>query len=86
MAAVAALEIAVHGWDISQACGQRQPIPRALATALLEIALVLVPSTGRQSLFAAPVTVPATAAPSDRLAAFLGRTPRPKRSCRVASD
>jgi uncharacterized protein (TIGR03086 family) len=75
MAAAAALEVAVHGWDISQACGQRQPIPRALATALLEIALVLVPSTGRYPLFAAPVTVPATAAPSDRLAAFLGRTP-----------
>src|SRR6266702_3851478 len=76
-AAEAALEVAVHGWDINQACGQRQPIPRALATALLEIALVLVPSTGRHPLFAAPVTVPATAAPSDRLAAFLGRTPRP---------
>jgi uncharacterized protein (TIGR03086 family) len=75
MAAAAALEVAVHGWDINQACGQRQPIPRALATALLEIALVLVPSTGRYPLFAAPVTVPATAAPSDRLAAFLGRTP-----------
>jgi uncharacterized protein (TIGR03086 family) len=75
MAAAAALEVAVHGWDINQACGQCQPIPRALATALLEIALVLVPSTGRHPLFAAPVTVPATAAPSDRLAAFLGRNP-----------
>jgi uncharacterized protein (TIGR03086 family) len=60
MAAAAALEVAVHGWDINQA---------------LEIALVLVPSAGRYPLFAAPVTVPATAAPSDRLAAFLGRTP-----------
>ena len=75
LAAAAALEVAVHGWDINQACGQRQPIPHALATALLEIALVLVPSTGRHPLFAAPVTVPATAAPSDRLAAFLGRAP-----------
>jgi uncharacterized protein (TIGR03086 family) len=75
MAATAALEIAVHGWDISQACGQRQPIPRALAADLLVIAPVLVPRTGRHSLFAAPVTVPATANPSDRLAAFLGRTP-----------
>jgi len=75
IAAAAALEVAVHGWDINRACGQCQPIPRALATALLEIALVLVPSTGRHPLFAAPVTVPATAAPSDRLAAFLGRNP-----------
>ena len=77
MAAAAALEVAVHGWDISRACGQRQPIPRALATSLLEIAPVLVPSTGRPPLFAAPVTVGAAASPSDRLAAFLGRDPRP---------
>jgi uncharacterized protein (TIGR03086 family) len=75
MAAVAALEVAVHGWDISRACGQRQPIPHALATGLLAISPVLVPRTGRQKLFAAPVTVAATAGPSDRLAAFLGRPP-----------
>ena len=77
MAAAAALEVAVHGWDMSRACGQRQPIPRALATSLLVIAPALVPRTGRHPLFAAPVTVPATAGPSDRLAAFLGRAPRP---------
>ena len=75
MAATAALEIAVHGWDISRACGQRPPIPRALATSLLVIAPMLVPRTGRHPLFAAPVTAGATADPSDRLAAFLGRTP-----------
>jgi hypothetical protein len=74
MAATAALEVAVHGWDISRACGQRQPIPRALAINLLATVPVLVPCTGRHPLFAAPVTVPATAGPSDRLAAFLGRT------------
>ena len=77
IAAVAALEVAVHGWDISRACGQRQPIPRALATGLLAISPMLVPRTGRQPLFAEPVAVAATAGPSDRLAAFLGRTPRP---------
>lgn len=77
MAAAAALEVAVHGWDISRACGQHQPIPPALATSLLAIAPALVPRTGRHPLFAAPVTIPATASPSHRLAAFLGRTPRP---------
>ena len=75
LAAVAALEIAVHGWDMSRACGQRQPIPRALAIDLLAIAPVLVPRTGRHPMFSAPVTVTATAGPSDRLAAFLGRCP-----------
>ena len=76
LAATAALEVAVHGWDISRSCGQGRPIPRALATDLLVIAPVLVPRTGRHPLFAAPVTVAATASPSDRLAAFLGRPPR----------
>jgi len=75
MAAAAALEVAVHGWDISRACGQGQPIPHALAIDLLAIAPVLVPRAGRHPLFAEPVTVAATAGPSDRLAAFLGRSP-----------
>ena len=76
MAGAAALEIAVHGWDISRACGQRQPIPHALATGLLVIAPLLVPRAGRHPLFATAVTVPATAGPSDQLVAFLGRVPR----------
>ena len=75
MAATAALEVAVHGWDISRACGQRQPIPPALAADLLAIAPLLVPLAGRYPLFAAPVPVPATVGPSDQLAAFLGRSP-----------
>jgi uncharacterized protein (TIGR03086 family) len=75
MAGAAALEVAVHGWDISRATGQRQPIPLALATGLLAMAPLLVPRAGRHPLFAAPVTVPATACPSDQLAAFLGRAP-----------
>jgi len=75
MAGAAALEVAVHGWDISRACGQRQPIPRALATGLLAIAPLLVPPADRHPLFAAAVSVPAAAGPSDQLAAFLGRVP-----------
>jgi uncharacterized protein (TIGR03086 family) len=81
MAAAAALEVAVHGWDISRACGQRQPIPPALATSLLLIAPALVPRAGRHPLFAAPVTVAVTASPSDRLAAFLGRCPGREGRC-----
>jgi uncharacterized protein (TIGR03086 family) len=76
MAAAAALEVAVHGWDISRACGQRQPIPCDLAIGLLAMAPALVPHAGRHPLFAAPVSMPAAAGPSDQLAAFLGRTPR----------
>jgi hypothetical protein len=76
MAAAGAIEIAVHGWDMSRACGQRRPIPGPLAAELLEMARLLVPTTGRHPLFAAPVAVAPMAGPSDQLAAFLGRAPQ----------
>jgi uncharacterized protein (TIGR03086 family) len=75
MECAGAIEIAVHGWDISQACGQRRPIPDALAATLLGIAPLLIPETARHPLFGPPVTAPAQASPGDRLVAFLGRRP-----------
>jgi uncharacterized protein (TIGR03086 family) len=77
MECAGAIEIAVHGWDISQACGQRRPIPDALAAALLAIAPLLIPETGRHPLFSPPVAASAQASPGDRLVAFLGRNPPP---------
>jgi uncharacterized protein (TIGR03086 family) len=76
MADAGALELAVHGWDLSWACGHREPIPGALATGLLPVSALLVPRADRHPLFAPPVTVPPEASPSDRLVAYLGRTPR----------
>jgi uncharacterized protein (TIGR03086 family) len=73
--ATGALEIAVHGWDISRACGHDQPIPEQLALDLLPFASLLVGPADRGYLFAEPVAVPAAASASDRLAAFLGRQP-----------
>ena len=73
MTAMASIEIAVHGWDVSQACGQRLPVPPGLAADLLELCVLLVPRAGRYPLFGVPVPVPPSASPSDRLAAFLGR-------------
>jgi uncharacterized protein (TIGR03086 family) len=75
MECTGAIEIAVHGWDISQACGQRRPIPDPLATTLLAIAPLLIPETGRRPLFSPPVRPAAQASPGDRLVAFLGRRP-----------
>ena len=75
-AAAGAIEIAVHGWDISAACGVRRPVPPGLAAALLPLAPLLVPRATRAGLFADPVPVPALAGPGDRLVAFLGRQPR----------
>jgi uncharacterized protein (TIGR03086 family) len=77
-----AIEITVHGWDISQACGQNRPIPDALAASLLAIAPLLIPETGRHPLFSPPVAATAQAGPGDRLVAYLGRKPphhRPRR-------
>lgn len=75
MQCAGAIEIAVHGWDISQACGRRRPIPDALATGLLAIAPLLIPETGRHPLFGPPVRATAQASPGDQLVAFLGRKP-----------
>jgi uncharacterized protein (TIGR03086 family) len=75
--AAGAIEIAVHGWDISAACGILRPIPPALAAALLPLAPLLIPRAARAGLFADPVPVPESACPGDRLIAFLGRQPHP---------
>ena len=70
-----AIEIAVHGWDIAAACGQRRPIPDALAIGLLAIAPLLVPEAGREPQFGPPVRQTAGDSPGDCLVAFLGREP-----------
>ena len=84
VACTGAVEIAVHGWDVSAARGGAgcagarpiepiDPIPPALATRMLQLCPLLV--AGREGLFAGPVEVPAQASPGDKLVAFLGRDP-----------
>jgi uncharacterized protein (TIGR03086 family) len=75
VAVTGAIEVAVHGWDISVACGTRRPVPPGLAAALLPIAPLLVTQGTRPGLFAGPVPVSGLACPGDRLVAFLGRQP-----------
>lgn len=76
VACTGAVEVAVHGWDIAQACGQCRPIPSLLAAEMLEICAVILTGFSRRLLFAAPAEVSPRASPSDRLIAFLGRDPR----------
>jgi uncharacterized protein (TIGR03086 family) len=81
VACTGAVEIAVHGWDVSAArarAGRDEdapgtPIPAALATRMLRLSPLLV--VGREGLFAVPVEVPAQASPGDRLVGYLGRHP-----------
>lgn len=73
MVAVGAVEIAVHGWDVAQACGLRRPLPDGLAAELLPIAHCVVGEEDRGVRFAEPVAVPQRARPEARLLGFLGR-------------
>ena len=78
VACTGAVEIAVHGWDVSAARGRAsrggtEPIPAALARRMLRLCPLLV--AGREGLFAVPVEVPAGASPGDRLVGYLGRVP-----------
>jgi uncharacterized protein (TIGR03086 family) len=81
VACTGAVEIAVHGWDVSAARAragradgvQQAPIPAALATRMLRLGPLLV--AGREGLFGVPVEVPAQASPGDRLVGYLGRHP-----------
>jgi uncharacterized protein (TIGR03086 family) len=76
MLAAGAIEVAVHGWDLARACGQRRDIPAELAGALLAVTPLVVRPAERHGLFGPPVPPPPRASHSDRLVAFLGRDPR----------
>lgn len=77
LACTGAIEVAVHGWDISAACGRPRPIPASLASALLDAARVLLPDSARAGLFAQAIPPPPTATEGDRLLAYLGRSVNP---------
>jgi len=85
MACAGALELAVHGWDISQACGLGWPIPDDLASELLAIAPLFVPANGREPLFGPAVAAGPSPTSSERLVAFLGREPG-QRPCVPSRD
>ena len=76
VAAVGAIEIAVHSWDIARACGIVSPLPDVPAAELLDLAVALLDDAGRPAFFASAVTAPPHAGPGDRLIALLGRDPR----------
>lgn len=73
VACTGAVEIAVHGWDVSAALGRGGTIPPGLATRLLALCPLLTAS--REGLFASPVPVSPEASPGDRLLGYLGRDP-----------
>lgn len=72
LAAVGALEIAVHGWDVGRACGADLPLPPALADSLLEVAADVVADADRPIRFAESRRTDSPDS-GERLLAFLGR-------------
>jgi uncharacterized protein (TIGR03086 family) len=74
LACAGALEVAVHGWDVSQATGAREPVPAALARDLFTWADVLVGDHDRPARFDHPTVGPCVG-PSSRLLRLLGREP-----------
>jgi uncharacterized protein (TIGR03086 family) len=68
---LAAVEIAVHGWDVGRTTGAGIPIPEAFARDLLPTALAL--ALEHDGELGPAVPVPADASPERRLLALLGR-------------
>jgi uncharacterized protein (TIGR03086 family) len=91
VACTGAVEIAVHGWDVSAARARAgrdsassasatpdrgtSQIPIPAALATRMLRLSPLLVAGREGLFAVPVEVPAEASPGDRLVSYLGRHP-----------
>lgn len=75
LAAAGALEITVHGWDVARSCGVDRPIPQGFARELLELAPSVAGAADRPTRFGPRVASGSAWTASDRLVAFLGRTP-----------
>lgn len=74
LACAGALEVAVHGWDVAQATGSREPIPSELARELVPWAGALITEADRPARFDHPLDGPSVG-PSSRLLRLLGREP-----------
>lgn len=74
VAQLSVMDAVVHGWDISRATGEAVDIPLELAEPLLEISKAIIQDGLRGTAFAEEVRIVGGSV-SDRLVAFLGRTP-----------
>jgi len=74
IARIAALEIAVHGWDVGQTTGRGGPLPEPLAAALLPSALRI--ALAGDERFGPPLPVDVEAPAGTHVLALLGRRAR----------
>jgi uncharacterized protein (TIGR03086 family) len=84
-------ELATHAWDLARATGQLDWLDPSLALPALDGALAMIKPHYRNmvepgSPFAAEVPPPPDADDWERLAAFMGRDPRPVRVAEGPAD
>lgn len=77
LVATAALEVAVHGWDVGRSTGEHAPLPASLARALQPVAATVVTDADRGIRFAAAHPLRRGSPPDHVLLAHLGRSPEP---------
>ena len=75
LAGINLLDTATHTWDLATATGQPAALPPALAEAVMEQCQQIVTPQLREGRFGPAVPAPEGADATERLVAFLGRTP-----------
>ncbi|MFI5292514.1 MAG: TIGR03086 family metal-binding protein [Candidatus Limnocylindrales bacterium] len=75
LAGINLLDTATHTWDLATATGQPAALPDDVAIAALEASMATIRPEIRKGRFGPEVAVAHDADPTDRLVAFLGRTP-----------
>jgi uncharacterized protein (TIGR03086 family) len=75
--AIGIMEVAQHGWDLARATGQSPAFDDGVSETALELARKNLPPDDQrpEGAFKPSVPIDDSAAPHDRLAAFMGRTP-----------
>lgn len=75
LATINLLDTATHTWDLATATGQPQELPAGVATAAEEASRVIVTEELRPGRFGPQQHAPDAATATEKLVAFLGRTP-----------
>lgn len=75
LAAIASLELMLHGWDVARAVGAPTDFDPELAEELLASGRKLMEGRPRGAAFGEEQSAPSGATAADRLAAFYGRRP-----------
>ena len=75
LAGINLLDTATHTWDLAIATGQPARLPDDVATAALDASRATISPDIRPGRFGPEIPAPRAANATDRLVAFLGRTP-----------